>query len=259
MKKITIIFLILTSFVQSQKLINPIKPSQQYLSDSLLISNDSLSVKKNEAKKNILHSKQSYESLNKELLYYRVKEDYYATALSNQADYFIFIITIILTLISLVSFGGFNYKINQLKKEYEIKSNKNKKIIKKAKRNFNKMKYEFYSTRGNLNILISSMFKEKSQYDNAFIYTLMAAKARVLNKKDLNRNHTSAVSNLKNALNSLGKISSVDEKNNLLDHKKIIYKALKKISNSKGNEITSLVANVRVEYDNIISVIDKKT
>jgi hypothetical protein len=259
MKKITIIFLILTSFVQSQKLINPIKPSQQDLNDSLFIINDSLSVKKNEAKKIILNSIKSNESLNKELLFFKVKEDYYATALSNQADYFIFVITIILTLISLFSLGGFYYKINQLKKEYEITSNKNKKIIKKAKRNFNKMKYEYYSTRGNLNIIISRMFQKELRYDNAFLYTLLAAKTRVLNKKQINKNHTAAVSNLKSALSLLGKISSVDEKNNLLDQKKNIYKALKKISTSKVNEVISLGANVTVEFNNIISVIDKKT
>ena len=57
------------------------------------------------------------DSLNKELLYYKVKEDYYSTALSDQGNRFTLILSGILAVFALVSFGAFKYEISNIKKE----------------------------------------------------------------------------------------------------------------------------------------------
>ena len=70
------------------------------------------------------------DSLEKELLYFKVKEDYYSTALSDQANRFTLIISGILALLALLSFGLFKNEVSKIRLETDKKLSKHKKEIK---------------------------------------------------------------------------------------------------------------------------------
>lgn len=117
------------------------------------------------------------DSLNSELLFYRIKEDYYSTALSDQGTRFALIASGLLLAFTILSYAGFRHEIRKFKKESDEKVKKIKKAFNREKKNINEMKAELYGTEGNLYAAISEIFLNKKDYFASFQFVIQAATA----------------------------------------------------------------------------------
>lgn len=116
-------------------------------------------------------------TLEKDLLYYRAKEDFYAAALNEQATRFTVIVTGILGLFAFFSWAGFHYEV----KNYKAASNKKVKSVsktfKKSKKELVKLQTEHFRSEGNLAASISYTLREKKLLFESGYYSMAAADA----------------------------------------------------------------------------------
>jgi hypothetical protein len=199
------------------------------------------------------------DSLEKEILFYRVKEDYYTTALSDQANRFTLIITGILALFAIISFGAFKYEVLKIREETDIKLKNHKKSIKEYKKQLYETNKELKSAKGNLSTSIAKYFEKEDDHANAFCYYLAAAKAHGESKKDKETLEASeekpfgvCLINLGLSLDCLNKIESSKHKEKLKSNLTTILKAMDGIHNLNDNEVKKIIAEIRIKFLNII-------
>lgn len=83
--------------------------------------NDSLRDQVNQLSKEFKALKQTNDSLNKELYYFRAKEDYYSTSLASQGTHFEWMITTGLAVLGLFSFGYLEVRFRLMSKSFSSK------------------------------------------------------------------------------------------------------------------------------------------
>lgn len=67
----------------------------------------------------VILTKPDYHTLKEDLLHFRIKEDYYTTALEEQANRFSLIVATVVGIIGLISFAGFKREVSMVKSEYK--------------------------------------------------------------------------------------------------------------------------------------------
>ncbi|GBF22568.1 MULTISPECIES: hypothetical protein [Arenibacter] len=151
--------------------------------DSISIVNENYNKINNQAIEQLLLTRSNLDSLEKENLFYRVKEDYYSSALSEQSTRFALIISGILALVALISFTAFRYEIKQIKKFTLKRINSQNKKLDVYKTELSSTQMTLHLTQGNLNTSIGQYYQAKNDYVNAFHFYIVAAKSHGLSSK----------------------------------------------------------------------------
>ena len=255
-KLILFLILIISISVFSQNNNNLNKQSIKEKIDSLSLSKSKQNLKI-EKLNNLINSKN--DSLEKELLYFKVKEDYYSTALSNQANRFTLIISGILALLALLSFGLFKIEISKIRQETNKKLSKHKKEIKKYKKQLSETNTDLKGAKGNLYTAIAKHFEKENNFVNAFFYYLTAAKnhGHLPNKnltqdKKSEKDYSVCQSNINLAMDSLKKIKSDDDIESLKLKLESSQKIMDFITNIESEKVKNKIAEVRVEFLKLI-------
>lgn len=255
MKKITLLFILLSLVSFSQN-----KSSD----DELILINekiDSLKLSKNNIEKGILALKEitnkRSDSLEKELLFYRTKEDYYSTALSDQGNRFTLIISGIMALFALISFGAFKYEVSLLRNETNYKLKKHKKEIKKYKDQLKNTNSELVAAKGNLNTSIAVHFEKEENYPQSFNFYLAAALNHAQSEskkdeKDTDEIFKVCIINLECALVNLNKITSDDDKDLLKTIIDLCKITMDDISEFDDDKVKNLIAQIRLKSSSIL-------
>ncbi len=209
----------------------------------------------------ILH-KSYADSLNKELTFYRLKEDYFTEALGEQANRFSLIIASILGFVGLVTFSSFRNEVKKMQKNYETQVSLLKKelnlYVEKSKEHDNKIQV----VSGNFFTLAADVFIEKGDFILALELCLAAAHANSLavrmpvednQTKDSVNPFTYAINNMKSAMQSLNNIKEETSNEQILkDKSQELFNMLKVISECNNLELEGLCAECRVEINKFI-------
>jgi phosphotransferase system IIB component len=203
----------------------------------------------------------SNDSLNKELIHYKVKEDYYSVALSDQGERFTLIVSGILALFALGSFGIFKYEMLKINEEVEFKLSEQRNKVKKQKKKLSKTISELKSANGNLNTSIGIHFEKEKDYKKAFKFYLYAAdrhgnsakrrKKSKENSEEINHYET-CIANLKLALKNLKLINK--DNINIDKFKKEFEKGNKTIDTIyalNNEEVKNLISEIRIELQKL--------
>lgn len=249
MKKILLIIIIIfPSLINSQNnvLKNKLEKTNSRL-DSLEAKQHEIELPIKELKYSLEQSKLKSDSLKSELLFYKVKEDYYASALSDQSTRFTLIISGILALFAIISFGAFKFEVARIQKESNNKYFELQAKFEKYSTKLSKNKKTLVSATGNLNITIATLFKKEKKHGVAFFYYILGARDHgKASKKD--DKFKVAINNLEYAMDSLKncKADSFVEFENELN---VLSKAFDKISAFKNETVKVLIAEIRVLYN----------
>ena len=109
-------------------------------------------------------SKNKIKSLEEELLFYRVKEDYFSVALGEQANRFAMIIGGLLGILALLSFGGFRYELNRIIKKTDKRLNTQSLEFKEHKKYVVKIDKSLNATAANNFISIAISFQKEKNW-----------------------------------------------------------------------------------------------
>jgi hypothetical protein len=261
--KFAIILLTLSIFTQFMSAQNP--PSK---SDSIYLENQIEEMNKyiEKTMKKVENNVQSkIDSLQKELLYYQVKEDYYSDALVMQTSIFIVIITIGLTILSLLSWKYFKFKLNEIKEDVITKVRDQNNKIDKINEDINLSFREVYGTAGNLYAQLGKDYIEKNRlffaitlllwsgldYCKAYLYHIEYS--GLASNPEGRHGLSAAKMTYTLLLTALDKIK--DDKVQLADLKNKadeMLASLSTLSNIKDNKLMDLLAEVRTKINNCV-------
>lgn len=222
--------------------------------EKIKLTQDSLSIEIGELNLQLIENLKNKDSLNRELLYYKVKEDYYSSALSNQTNKFGVIITVIVGLFALISFGAFKYEIIRLNEESDEKFIKQKKLFKKQKKKNGKIKSSLERARGNLHVTIALLLKKEENYKAAFIYYIMGARDRLVDIKrySIDEEYPVLIQNLNSAMKMLGKITpSKNVIEYLNKENEAINKCLNKLLKTENLKVRNLTSEIITKLEEL--------
>tara|TARA_R110002049_G_scaffold284809_3_gene465515 strand:+ start:617 stop:1396 length:780 start_codon:yes stop_codon:yes gene_type:complete len=199
------------------------------------------------------------DSLEKELLYFKVKEDYYSTALSDQANRFTLIISGILALLALLSFGLFKNEVSKIRLETDKKLSKHKKEIKKYKKQLLETNTDLKSAKGNLSTAIAKHFEKEKDFAHSFFYYVAAAKGHgesaneKANPEEASEtNYAVCLSNIRLAMDSLDKIELEEDIETLKIKPELTQTYMDDVSKIENVEVRNKIAEVRVKFLKLI-------
>jgi len=212
---------------------------------------------------NLLQSKN--DSLNKQIIIYKVKEDFYACALSDQSTKYSLITGSLLALLALISYASFKYEINKIKKDFELKICKHVETDKKIIDKHNEGLARSYVNGGNSNQIVKESLENKNDLIGASYYNLFATYNHYLASKEfLNSNAEDNVriaeSEMKLVKNLLGETLDIIERlnsDNSYSHEQSLNfrKWLDKMAMSNDESIKDLIAKLRVNMVKRTSII----
>tara|TARA_R110001592_G_scaffold57548_8_gene174890 strand:+ start:614 stop:1360 length:747 start_codon:yes stop_codon:yes gene_type:complete len=195
--------------------------------------------------------KSKSDSLENELLFYKVKEDYYSAALSDQSTRFTLIISGVLALFAVISFGAFKYEVKRIEKEGNTKYLKHKRKFKKHNKKLSKTKNDLVNAKGNLHITIATIYQKENCHNIAFLYHLLGARDHGIRENNRKiSNYDVTINNLKFAANSL-KNCGVEDIKELNGSAEIINKSFDKISRFKNDTIKKLITEIRFSFNKL--------
>ncbi len=201
------------------------------------------------------------DSLNKELFFYRVKEDYFSVALETQAGRFGTIISIAFGLLAFVSFGGFWLTINRIKKNTKKQILKQKIEFDKQKSKLMKMEAALASTSGNNFTSIAQIASSNGMWGSVLTYSLNAARDHAISlrlKKQLgekNIDYFVVTGNLQIAISMFEKMAHQKKsKQSIVDDKEQIIKGIEEFRNIDNEEVKDLAAKFRVELKKYLAI-----
>jgi hypothetical protein len=201
------------------------------------------------------------DSLEKELLFYKVKEDFYTAALSDQANRFTLIITGILALFAVISFGAFKYEVLKIREETDFKLKKNKKEIENYKKQLSETNIELTGAKANLSTSIAKYFEKENDHVSAFFYYLSAAKSHGESKWSKNVSESEepekkpfdvCLINLDFAIDCLNKITTTKEKTKLKLKLNSVNKIMDYTHNFDNHKVKKNIAKIRIAFLTLI-------
>ena len=229
---------------------------------------DSLKIKIKDQNLINTNSLNKIDTLNKDLLFYKVKEDYYATAISEQSTRFAIILSGILALFIFISFRSFKYGISKNTENTE-KTKKQIQKIEQEKKQIQKIEQEFidfknklsetsdklYGGRGNLYSSVSMYFESKKNYHHAFEYQILAAKSHGIHSENnslKDKEYRACIVNLNLSLEHLKKESI--NKEYLIKINSKTKETLDELNSLQSDKVKGLIAEIRILFNKKISV-----
>ncbi|MGK0326546.1 MAG: hypothetical protein ACJA1D_001901, partial [Polaribacter sp.] len=216
---------------------------------------DSLKIKIKDQNLINTNSFNEIDTLNKDLLFYKVKEDYYATVISEQSTRFAIIVSGILALFIFISFKSFKYGVSK-------NTENTKKKIQKIEEEFIEFKDELSETsdklhggRGNLYTSVSMYFESKKNYHHAFEYQILAAKSHGIHSENnslKDKEYRVCIVNLNLSLGHLKKESINTEYLIKINGK--TKETLDELNSLKSDKVKDLIAEIRILFNKKINV-----
>jgi hypothetical protein len=199
--------------------------------------------------------------LQKELVYYRVKDDYYSDALSEQSNRFIFYTSILFGIFFVLTWTGFRSQVKSLKKntkkqiadqfsELEIVSNR-----------IDKIGSGIYGISGNLNTTMGEKYYSERKLELAF-YKYMIAGVEHCNadkyyyeknskQPDLDSIYYSGINNLSLAMEICSDLKEREiNKRFWKQYSPALIYHLNQLDDIKDENVTNAVAELRVAINN---------
>jgi hypothetical protein len=137
---------------------------------------DSLLADVNNLKETYENKVSSYE---KELIFYKVKEDFFFNIISKQTEMYIFIVTSLFSLVGLFVYFIYNKQLKDFKEETKsFKEDINKEFntkINKIEIKFKSLHKETYTNQANMAVLLAHKYSESKHSDLEFIYYIKAS------------------------------------------------------------------------------------
>ncbi len=203
------------------------------------------------------------DSLSKETFFYKVKEDYYSEALSNQTTMYGVMTASLLAILSIISFVTFKYELRNLKRTLEEKINKHVENDKKQLGKYQIGLARSYVNGGNVNQIVKIQYENNNELHGAAYYNLFAAYNHFLAAKefldsdasDKIRISTSELALVKKILIETQSIVAKLNKEDVFAKSMAINYMfwMDEMSKSEDEELKNLVASVRV---NLIPLTD---
>jgi hypothetical protein len=201
--------------------------------------------------------KKENDSLNKLLIHYRVKEDYYSTALGEQSSRFSLIIAGLLGFLALVSFGTFRFELNRIIKKTDEQLNIQTKEFESHKKNVLKIEKNLATTSGNNFSTIALDYERKEEWVYALVYHICSSRehfyaSEIKNNKEIKEEEKSeafkyVIGNLSHAVFCLNKIKLDDSlKDKVIEEKDQLKKDLKEIDKLDFDEVQDIISEIRV-------------
>lgn len=205
------------------------------------------------------------DSLRNKLIIYQAKEDYYATALSDQATRFSLIVASIVGLFALVSFAGFKNEVSKIKKDSEKELRKMKIEIAGFEKRITKQEYSLDVAAGNFFALAGETFMTQKKPFLAFTFYLTACRrhclAYIAVKKDESKSESDeedmliyCKANLESAVEALEAIPMEENtKNAFIEQSNDLFEELDTIAETKNSELILSTAEIRIKIKTFIN------
>jgi hypothetical protein len=201
-------------------------------------------------------------TLEKDLLYYRAKEDYYSAALADQSTRFALIASGLLLAFSFISYAGFRYEIKKFKKASDERIKKVSKTYKKSKAKFDKLKTQHFKSEGNLAATISGSLREKEMIFEAAYYSMVAADAhnshcerilKEMTEEEISERedmYSAVFGNLKTAINTFNDLveNGSISKYQIKDSEKFLKEIFQNLLKSKNQAVMEKTAEIYIQY-----------
>ncbi len=189
-------------------------------------------------------------SLKNQLIIYKAKEDYFASALEDQSNRFSLIVTVLIAFLGFISFSWYRVekiKINNKFNSFSVEFNQ-------IKTDSNKLNSRLCITAGNSNVLISRTFRDKKVYISSANYSMKAAREHLQSTEfDSVKDYTAVISNLKGALNDFTEIKKNNSlKDKLAIEKESFFENIEIIQKAENEEVKNICAEIRVEIINYL-------
>lgn len=206
---------------------------------------------------NLNNSNTLNDSLKRELIYYRAKEDYYVTALNEQSTRFTLIITSVLALFGLLSFGIYKLELNRIKKFTKKKIQAQKEEFVEHIDKINGIDENLNLVMGNLNVSIAIYFAGEESYTKSIEFYLIGAKYLTKWKTSISKQEEKEEDkfdkvfiNLKYAEDLIDKISSGNiEKEEFKEENKKMNNILDDFIVDSNPLLTNQIAEIRVKLN----------
>jgi hypothetical protein len=201
--------------------------------------------------------KKENDSLNKLLIHYRVKEDYYSTALGEQSNRFSLIIAGLLGFLALVSFGTFRFELNRIIKKTDEQLNIQTKEFESHKKNVLKLEKNLATTSGNNFSTIAQDFQRKEEWVFALVYHICASRehfyaSEIKHNEEIKEEEKSeiykyVIGNLNPAIFCLNQIKLDNSlKDKVLEEIDQLKKDLKEIDKLDYDEVQDIISEIRI-------------
>jgi hypothetical protein len=210
-----------------------------------------------------IRAQSQIDSLQKELIYYRVKEDYYSDALAMQTAIFGIIIAILVSGASLISWKYVKYKFIQIKEYTEKQLADVLGEFNIIDRKFDGVTSDLYTSEGNLAVSQGLISNDNKQFHIAFNYYVIGgvaySRARLIKFGDAedtatDQNYHSVITSLENAKDIF---KSIKTQGKYKDHFKkyfvLMNNEFNSISQVKNQTVIDLLAELRVSVKDYIS------
>ncbi|SNR34713.1 hypothetical protein [Lutibacter flavus] len=261
MKKILVILLLISPIISiSQR--GPLTKRIEQLENDIKKTNktqDSILIELNKKSSELTRTTNTKETLEKELLFYRAKEDYFISALNRQESRFAVILTSILAILALLSFGVLRYELAKIKgftkkkiSEQTLKIIEHKDKLKGIDTNLN-------LALGNINMSIGAHFKQNNDLINSLKYYLIGAKHLgewKLSKNLIEKKKDPLRLTINNLIAAKQLLDNIIIDNSLTEDVNKQIKKLNKLLDNysifENQEIIHLIAQIRVDLNNYI-------
>lgn len=225
----------------------PFPALQGKVIDSLVQENNSFKIYAN-----------SIESMNaaieKELVYYRAKEDYFTTALENQTAFYCTVIGVCAALVGFLSYGWYRRTLTKFKKAVEDLRAEQKEIYAET----GLIRKDLYKTSYNVHISMADSSLESRDFSSSFMHNIAAAYAGACSQISFPEDHGFVYEKgvLKDAVRVLDVMVGDKTKDYQIDLKELrptLMKYLNKIREANDEEISILCSMITVKYTDYLT------
>lgn len=214
------------------------------------------------SKSNLERARQTNDSLERELLFYHVKEDYYSSALDDQSNRFVLIVTILIAAVGLLSFASIKMEVNRIKETTNQQLRDQMNEFEKYKTQLKELEIDITLTSANSFTAIARDFESKKDYFNAFqAYTWAfqrhargaVLKEPITDSEEKKEKYKTTITNLKGAIRVFNEIKQDENlKSKVKDKSKELFAYIDYLNKVKYAPVLDLAAELRTELNNYI-------
>ena len=228
-----------------------------------------LKIKKldNLLKQTEIHFTQISDSLKTELIHYKAKEDYFSIALADQSNRFSLIITSLLALLALLSYGGYKFELSRMKNDVEKQLAEQMIEFKEYKTKIKSLDSGLKSSSANTFVTVANNYAKENQWNLAFEFYLCAARDHAnsallqmeLNvdskekEEDKSKTFQFVLGNLNPAIEMLNNLKADNSfKKDIKNKIEFILEQLDDLNSVDFDEVKDLIAELRIGINNYI-------
>ena len=213
-----------------------------------------------------IHFTQINNSLKNELIHYKAKEDYFSVALEDQSNRFALIVTGLLALLALLSYGGYKYELSRMKKDVEKQLAEQLVEFEEYKTKIKILDSGLNTSAANTFVSVANNFSKEKKWNLALEFNLCAARDHASSaqlQKELNKDSKEeedksitfkfVLGSLESATEMLNKLKADNSFKELIQNKtEFLIQQLDKLNNFDYEAVKDLVAEFRIGIKNYI-------